>query len=467
MGLLDGLRDRLVGFMQGVINDAYTTRASEILDRRAYRMGVQRRQLKPGRYDDNIVANFTGLAIDRGISMLVGKAPEFEWETGDTEDTEVEVQTSPQEDYITDVWSANEKEILLHDLADFGATSGDCWVKIVPDAARKGEALYPGLIPLNPEFMDVVTSPDNYKSVRKYVIQFKIHDENDKEVGKRETIEWMQTSDTEATTGYWLITHQINYNGKWQDDISIPPVNWEWDFSPIVHWKNLPNPGMFWGTPDVTPDIVELQDRINFIASNMSKIIRLYAHPQRWSRFFGKDPATITMGPDDMPNANNEKAEINQLTPQADLASSHQFMLNLRQSLFDITRTVDITSIADKIGALTNFGLHVLYQDAIAKLETKRSLYGWGLREINRRLLELNSMEALECEVVWHNPLPENVVEDSQQDQLQMDMGIVSKQTISERAGYDYKKEQARIAEEKAQGADLGTTLLNAFNKGQ
>jgi hypothetical protein len=453
--------------MQGVINDAYTTRANDILDRRAYRLGVQRRQIKPGRYDDNLIMNFTGLSIERGVSMLFGEPPEFEFEKGEG-DNEQEVKASPQEDYIDEMWEANSKAILLHDLAEDGGESGDCWVKIVPNGLMHNDKPYPELVVLDPSFMDVRCAPNNLNKITTFIIQFKTTDDSGKETGRREITQWTPTSDTEMNTGYWLITSEINVRGKWEEDPTQPPINWEWDFPPIVHWKNLPFSHSVFGMPDVTPDVVELQDRLNFVSSNMSKIIRLYAHPQRWSKFFGKDPGAVTMGPEDMPNSNNEKAEINQLVPVADLESSRLFLLNLRQSLFDITRTVDITSIADKLGTLTNFGLHVLYQDAVSKLNTKRELYGWGLKEINRRVMILANMEPLDCDVVWKNPLPENIVEAMQVDQGQLGMGIVSKQTVSERAGYDYEKEQARIAEEgKASGPDLGTALLNAFNKGQ
>jgi hypothetical protein len=60
-------------------------------------------------------------------------------------------------------------------------------------------------------------------------------------------------------------------------------------------------------------------------------------------------------------------------------------LLSLKQGMMDITQTVDITSLQDKIGALTNFGLKVLYQDALAKLGVKRELYGDALLETVRR----------------------------------------------------------------------------------
>jgi len=48
-----------------------------------------------------------------------------------------------------------------------------------------------------------------------------------------------------------------------------------------------------------------------------------------------------------------------------------QHSMNLRQIIFDVTRNMDISSMKDKVGALTNFGLRILFFDALNKLATK------------------------------------------------------------------------------------------------
>ena len=65
--------------------------------------------------------------------------------------------------------------------------------------------------------------------------------------------------------------------------------------------------------------------------------------------------------------------DIYNVEMQSDLASSQTYLMTVRQGLFDITRTVDISSMNDKLGALTNFGLRVLYQDSLSKNETKKN----------------------------------------------------------------------------------------------
>jgi len=152
---------------------------------------------------------------------------------------------------------------------------------------------------------------------------------------------------------------------------------------------------------------------------------------------------------------------------QSDLASSQNFFLSMRQALFDITRTVDIDSIADKLGALTNFGLKVLYQDALSKIHSKRELYGDALIVLNSRLLEMNGMDNDAGEIIWPEVLPENGKELSEEIKLDMEMGLVDKQTASTIKGYDWEQVQERLATESQQTEDIGTSILKAFNRGQ
>ena len=119
-----------------------------------------------------------------------------------------------------------------------------------------------------------------------------------------------------------------------------------------------------YGRP-TTDDLIGLQDKLNFIAANINKIIRLHAHPKNINYGFGadnKDVVTLDVG--EVLTANNADAWWKTIEMQSDLKSSSDFFLTLRQAFFDVARSVDIDSVGDKLGALTNFGLRVLYQDA-------------------------------------------------------------------------------------------------------
>jgi hypothetical protein len=392
--------------------------------------------------------NFTGLALERAVSMLMGKGVTLEWPEG----------SDAQQAYIDQVLAANEWDLLLHKCALSGGEGGQVFVKLLPVEGKP-----PRIILLDNALMDIETARHDFQKITKYTIQYKTLNAEGKETAYRQITEWTPTSEN-ADTGYWLITDwEVGPNGTWQ--LVGQPVSWEYDFPPIVSWQNLPNLGEAWGTPDVTNDVMELQDRLNFVASNISKVVRLYAHPQRYGVNMGK-PEKMDMGPDSIISLSNPESRIEQLSPTGDLAASFNFLLGMRQSLFDVTRTVDITSIADKIGALTNFGLHVLYQDALSKTETKRKLYGWGITEIVKRLLELAGMEPVEVSVDWPDPLPENTIEELQGAQIALNLGIVDKQTVSERLGYDWDTVSERLDEARQGEENLGAMLLKGFNSG-
>ena len=463
MSILDGIRKRIVDWLQLGADQEYKTRVDEIITRRGYRMGVQQRQLRVrrGQADDNLVVNYSGLLLNRSVSRLFDKGIEFEYGDG-----------ASQQEFIDDVWKKNVKAILLHKMGMFGGESGMVFNKLVPGLE------FTRIVPLDPTFMDMDTDPDDLEKVIRYVVQYKTVDYDGKSIAKRESIvpnTFSVMMDAEGNeilvpAGYdeitfWTIRNYVagqKTGGKWVLENS---TQWGYPFPPIVHWQNLPQVGEIWGQPDITDDVIELQDRYNFLASNISKIIRLYAHPQRWSLFAGtKD---LSLGPDDIPNFDNPESMINQLPPVGDLPGAAGFMENVRRSLFDITRTVDLSSFGDKLGAITNFGLHVLYQDELSKTNTKRELYGDGLKEINRRLLILAGMDPGECELEWPNPLPGNEAEEQTILMKDQQAGIISKETLSDKRGYDYEQESKRIEDEvqaeQDQQGDIGTMLINKF----
>ena len=125
--------------------------------------------------------------------------------------------------------------------------------------------------------------------------------------------------------------------------------------------------------------------------------------------------------------------------------------------------------MADKVGALTNFGLRVLFMDEMIKTRTKRKLVGAGFVELNRRALILAGFaEDVEGgDPIWQDPLPVNEVEQAQSVQADLGMEIVSKQTASETRGYDWETEQERMEEEQSTQGNIGEQLLTAFSQGR
>jgi hypothetical protein len=450
MGLMQTIRDKLLNWLMP--EEWMDTSLRERLENYSlysqYYQGNYRKQLKvkPLQADDNLGLNFAGLVIDRSISMLLGNGIGFDF--GENEDAG---------EYIKKLYIANKGNILLHKAAQNAGIYGTGYLKIVPEPGilYQGE-IYPRLVAMDPMWVTIETLPEDIETVTSYSIRYNIQD-NDRSLAKKQVI-------SQAPDSGWMITdYATDRMGRWNILYEQP---WDYAFPPMLHWQNLPQPSDVYGQSDIE-DIIELQDRVNFVASNISKIIRYHAHPKTWARGLGSQDKA-SWGADEMIVASGDQAMISNLEMQSDLASSRAFLMELRQSIFDISRTVDITSVADKLGSLTNFGLRVLFMDALAKLGTKRQLMGEALIDLNDRILTMGDMTHDDGgSVKWSDALPTNEQEETAAVQADMAMGILSKQTAASIRNYDYEQEKQLIAEEKQSEGNIGAALLAAFGKGQ
>lgn len=447
MGVMDNFRNWL---LEPLLGRETVERVNASSLRREYRRGQHKAPIKSA--DDAIIVNFIGLLVDRSVAMLFGQEPSFDL-PGESD--------APAQQYVDAVWRANRKMQLLKRAAVYGAESGTCYVKILPDGAvTKDGKLIPRLVVLDPATVTMDALPEDIDTIFRYTIAYTI---TDPVTGKDKTVK--QVTEHDADTGYWNITDSISVNGN-----KFEVVNkqvWEWEFAPIVHWHNLPDVGSVYGRPDITSDLIDLQDKINFVSSNTAKIIKYHAYPKTWARGF-QNSGKIAWGVDEMVTTSDPNALIQNLEMQSDLSSSLSFIRYLRQALFDVSRAVDIDSMADKLGSLTNFGLRVLYQDALSKLEEKRGLYAEGIIEINHRLLELAGAPDTDGgEVEWPDVMPENENEIAMAVKSDLELGLVSKQTAAGIRGYSWIDEEPRIADERAASDNVGAALLRAFGQGE
>jgi len=468
MSIIDSIRGTMINFL---FPETMSTERRAMLDRygklRDYLEGRHTRQIKvkPLQADDNIALNFCGLVIERSVSLLFGKPVKFDLPGEDD---------APESEYISTIWAANKQGILLHKLGIIGSTYGTPYVKIVPDGMMHMGKPYPRLVALHPYCVSIETDDEDMEKVERYVLLYVIG-EGKEQRARKEVIERIYASELKETgeiyqtneTSYWTVSNYIadkSTSGQW---VLTSVVDWPYTFPPIVHWQNLPNAEGCYGKSDLE-DVLAIQDRFNFIASNISKIIRYHAHPKTWARGLGVTQ-NASWGADEMIVAQTDSAMVENLEMQSDLESSRAFALDLRQALFDISHTVDMTSMADKLGALTNFGLRVLFMDALNKNDTKRQLYGDALTELNRRLLVLSGMDETVADagkVVWQDALPVNEIEQTQALGADLQNGLVSKQTAAGARGYDWTQEEERMGSEQQAGDNVGAAILRAFGQG-
>lgn len=423
--------------------DLLTQLASdEIAERRkqidaawAYYEGNHRRPLKvkAGQPDDNVILNVCRKAISQAISLLFGQMPSFEVNKD---------KQSRENVALANFWMANDAQILFHNMALQGALGGHVFAKLVPEP---GSAR---LLLLNPRQVTVFWQPDDMATVTAYVIGYQM---GDTEVRQ----------DIVNQGGTWLVRDLARQRGRnWEEQQAII---WAFPWAPIVDWQNMPDPEEYYGDPDLVRP--ELNDALNFVASNTLRIIKHHAHPKTIGVGIRASDVQQT-SVDGFWSVPNAEAKISNLEMQSDLSSSMAFLQMLQQWFFSEHQAVDMASFAADLGNLTNFGLRTMYKDALDKLETKRALYGKALADVSERALALMGIAARPT-VMWPDPLPFNDAEEIAGIQTEMGLGILSKETAAGLRGRNWELEQERIAEEEAAGDNIGARLLAAFERGQ
>jgi len=417
-----------------------------------YYNGAMKKPLKvrAGRPDDNIILMLVRKAIDQGVSLLFGDLPELELQQG---------EQTMQEDRLSELWTANREAILLHNVALYGALAGHCFLKMVYKEEQDLK-----LVNLTPELITVFWHPDDKEQVACYKIAWTA---GDTEYRQDLVARWALGDDTGLSPrlgdGEWLIRElrRTGFATTWE---VVSEVVWGWDFPPILDWQNLPNPGGYYGRSDlVNPG---LNDQANFVASNMNRILKYHAHPR--TLVFGIQADQIQdTSVDNMWAILDKDARVENLEMQSDLSSSLALLNEIKGAFYSEHRAVDMSTLRDRIGQITNFGLRTLFKDALDKLRTKRELYGAALVEISRRMVALDSGADVKPDIHWGDPLPFNGVEEIQEITQEMALGILSKETAASIRGRDWATEQERLENEKASEESVGSMLLRAFEGGQ
>ena len=403
--------------------------------------GRLRKPLKArqGQPDDNVTVNFVRMIVDKGVSFLFGYEPRFELN---------ELTETDAEEWLAKCWRANRKMQFLQKVALNGAVCGHAFVKIVP---RKP---HPKLVNLSPEYVHVITDPDDVDEVIRYIIQYPAVGPQ----GERLTIRQVIERDDE---GRWMVTDQVaNGNGPF---VTRSETVWPWPWSPIVDCQNLPSPNEYYGIADIEDDVISLNDAINFVLSNMARIVRFHAHPKTWGKGFTARQLSIAV--DETIVLPSPEAELHNLEMQSDLEASIRLYERLREALHEITRVPEVaTGKLDRAGALSGVALHILYQPLIEKTRQKRMTYGEMLVELNRRLLEMGGFGPDNITTIhWPELLPKDTMAERQAALIDMQLGV-SQDTILQRLGFDPQLEREK---REASSAQMAEEMLAAFDRGE
>jgi hypothetical protein len=439
-------------------NDAQKRLLSYVLAWEAYKGELpDPLKVKQGQPNDNVKASKCRTIVDTGVSFLFGEDVGFS--------LDAEKERNPAEQWLDACWAANRKMTFLGKLATNGAVCGHAFIKIVPE--HEATDPYPRLIVLDPADVIVRWDDDDIEQVVLYVIQHSGLDaKTGKPVSKRQVI-------SREDNGLWLVEDFVRpegqQGGRWT---LITSVTWRYNWPPIIDCQNIPVPNEFWGEPDIPVDIINLNKSRNFTLSNWSRIIKLQAHQRLWGKGFRADQ--VKMGPEDIFIIEAEQGMLSSIDPTDSQAGLDVFDRRLDEAIHEASRTPAIaTGKLESTGPLSGVALQILYGPLVQKTMTKRRTYGDMLVELNRRLLELGGYGSENVvSITWSEIVPQDMLAERQALTQDAALGIVSRDTLAQKLGYDWEVEEQKLNAEGGEGdadksavptEDEGTRLKVAF----
>lgn len=390
---------------------------------------------RPRRSSDKVILNRCAPIVDKGVSFLFGKDVGFQ--VGEEADRATDAQA-----FLDACWKANRKMATLHKMGVNGGVTGHVFTKLLETTG------YPRLVVLDTTMLSVEHAPDDIENI----LAYGIHYTSDDGMSGKPTEYRQRIVRAPGRDDTWLIIEQQRAKGGWQD---VNREEWPYPFSPIRQCQSAPAPNQFWGKPDLTPDLIQLNNDINFVASNVSRIIRFHAHPKTWAKGLGGQ--RLHTAPDEtilLP----EGAELGALEMNSDLSSSMNFLQALQTSL-DVSARIPAVSLGDlqdiPRGTISGAAIELLYSVAIEKTDSKRCLYGELLEDICRCMLAMGGFDPLTpITIVWPDVLPSDKLATAQVAQIWLAMGI-SKTSVFDKLGFDYADEQQRLLSEAADAQQL------------
>jgi len=346
-------------------------------------------------------------------------------------------QVSRDQAYLDAVWRANKSALLLLDALTNGSIMGHVFIKIVPEGRETDDGIsVPRLINLHASNVTVFWDQADVERVLWYRIEFGEDYHKTRQDIVREV-------DEDGSDGVrWLILNYSNVSGRWE--LTSEDV-WAYSWPPIIDWKNLPAPNQYYGKADVGK-IGRLNDGLNFLLSNMQRILKHHAHPKTIATGVGASGIEAT-AVDGLWAIGAAEAKVYNLEMQSDLASTMSLAELVDRTIYDLSRVVNLAQL-ESLNTITNFVMRVRFHDALGKLGVKRLLAGEALQRLCRHLLELGGFNPrVMINVVWPDPLPTDLGQLAQALESFTRIGL-SNETALERAGFDPDQEAKRKAEQ-------------------
>lgn len=401
---------------------------------------------KKGGIDDSTIPNFAKFIVNEGAAALFGAGLKFVLDSG---------ADSTAAKALKDLLKKNKMPTLLNNLGVSGGIGGHAFIKIVPPKDTVNGFIR--WIVLDPAEVNVTWDGEDISEVCRYKIQFRTTNKQGKSVLRKQLIEAVENEETDIVTKWTIKDFEAVVvsaagkdivQGEWVQIGST--IEWLYPWPPIVDCQNLPLPHCYYGMSDLEPDILHIIGRIHFVLSNTLRINRIHAHPKTIGSGFNANQMSTSSDEMTLLPAGGK---IEALVATGDIAGSIEVYNTLREILFMITKIPPVVlGKMENLGNLAGIALRILYGPLMEVTRRKRDTYGDMLEALIERTLELMDFKGENVELEWGDPIPQNDVESRQIAMQDLDLGIVSLETIASKLGYDWAKEKKKIQAEETEG---------------
>lgn len=415
----------------------------------------------PNEPDMNVISNRVVEIVNGSNDFLFGKEIQINVDSGSPQDAQK---------FLDDTFGRKESRIpFLLRLGLNGAMAGNAFLRIVP-GRKKGNFR---LVEIDPSIVNVKTAPQDCQTVLLWCIEYCCDDpdpitKKPKRIYYREEISRIDPYDDDDPSTYededadgldsdvtWQIQHWTQEtssgmapkSGNWQP--AGDPYIWPYPFPPIFSCQNLPRPNSFWGYPDASEDLIDLNNALNLVQSGINierKIRRILFAPGTGEGTMHVEPGKIVQLP--LPDQKIEAVQAS-----SEIASDLQFAANLRSDMDEMSGIPGVaTGRVDILPrGITGVAIEMLYGPALKKTDKKKCTYGEMIIDVSKALLVLNNMsDDIDISISWESPIPVDDLQTVQAYVLLKSIGV-SNSSIMRKLGYNPEEELALSQSEDAQ----------------
>jgi hypothetical protein len=228
---------------------------------------------------------------------------------------------------------------------------------------------------------------------------------------------------------------------RYEDKELVAEGKLPWGFLPVVHIQNLAQPFYYEGQSDVEP-LIPIQDELNTRLSDRANRITM----QSFKMYLGKGIEGFSekpVSPGVMWCTDNPDAAIEEFGGDEASPSEGLHIAEMREAMDKISSVTPLVAglIRSKLGTLTSaVALKLTLMGMLSKTDRKRFTYGEGLKKIAWIVLEIldkaniykTSEREREVEIVFPDPLPENVMEKLEEAKAKKELGVPTEQVLRE-----------------------------------